>query len=399
MRKRRPKSILRWVFPIVGVSLVIGAAIAALPSLSRQGWVDPSWGLWAEDLAKQIVERLALSEGQINRLLWLGGIGGSLIGGAFTLLASWHFAEMNLPRRLEDLKKTHERAFATIRPHYLALARRGLGTIPADIEASRLTYMRSWSSFLGLTSEKERVRVLAASANQALRESMALTSAVHEAQQRSITALLIRGYQYGADGENDLALEQFEAAIRVDENDVLSRDIAAGWARKLGKLDRERDLLKSIHDAASRRPGMQLEQACALRRTAELLDKQQNENDWRLARVTLDKAQKLLSPLAAQGSVKKELVRVLTLLCEVQCARLKIGRLDGTLTRLGTLAADMGSLTRPEEQEGEIYGEDRVAAVQRRVTELRGDDDASDDEEVGPLDTPSPSDNPTENHS
>src|SRR5215510_6684629 len=96
-------------------------------------------------------------------LAWLAGITGSGIGSAVSLFAGWHFAEMNLPQRLEDWKKDNTQDHKSLQPRLLALARDkdGLGPVPDDIERSRLMLVRKWISW----GEKERARVLAASAN------------------------------------------------------------------------------------------------------------------------------------------------------------------------------------------------------------------------------------------
>ncbi len=165
-------------------------AFAALPLLSDRGWIEPYSGLWAKNHFAQVVQLFALTDEQIKQLLWLGGIAGSLIGGAFTLFASWHFAEINLSQRLEDLRRANARDFISLQPRYLALARRGLGSIPADIETSRLTLLRSWASSLSWWGDKERARILAASAKQIGRDASALMAATREAQQRQITGHL-----------------------------------------------------------------------------------------------------------------------------------------------------------------------------------------------------------------
>jgi hypothetical protein len=60
---------------------------------------------------------------------------------------------------------------------------------------------RWWSAF----SVTEKTRLLAATATRLGEEAAALLSAAKEAQQQAITAYLVRGYQYAAEGDNDRA--------------------------------------------------------------------------------------------------------------------------------------------------------------------------------------------------
>jgi hypothetical protein len=310
MRKRR-KSIAWLLFLIVGLVLLLAAAVVALVFVASQGWLPAEWQ-WVKDLLDQAERRLGPS---VRFLAWLGGIAASLAGAAFTLLASWHFAEMNLPQRIEGLKKAH----LLLQPDLLVLARNGLGPVRADIEKSRLMLLRKWLSW----GEKERARVLAASANQLAREASALSSAAQEAQQQQITAHLIRGYQHASQGDDERAFEEFEAATKVRDDNIVSRDIAAGWARRTNQHKRELELLQEMQQVASSM-GSEINLARVLRRRAELLNKNDNDLDRIEARNRLNEARDLLLPLVGDKEAKLELGRVLTLFCEVQCNRTAI---------------------------------------------------------------------------
>lgn len=224
MRTRR-SPFTQWFFVLMGLIFlaILAGVIFSIPA--AQTWLPPEWRGWTNDILEH-AKRL------LPGVLWLAGIIGSTLGAALTLLATWHFAEMNLPRRLEDLKKAYTRDHLQLQPQFLALARRGIGSIPPDIETSRLTLVRKW--FSGW-SKKERVRVLAASANFIAKEASALSKAAKEAQLQQITAHLVRGYSHASSQDDDSAFEEFEAATAIDPDNVLSRDIAAGWARRTNR--------------------------------------------------------------------------------------------------------------------------------------------------------------------
>ena len=110
---------------------------------------------------------------------------------------------------------------------------------------------RWWSAF----SVREKTRLLAATAARIGQEAAALLSATKEAQQQATTAYLVRGYQYAAEGDNDRAFQEFEAATRIDLNDIYSRDIAAGWARCINNQIRELELLQEIQKISGKCAG------------------------------------------------------------------------------------------------------------------------------------------------
>src|ERR1700730_5116431 len=144
MRKRR-KSIAHRVFLVSGFLLLLVSAIAALLLAANQNWLPQEWQRFADGLMAGLWSLLPTHE-HLKFLAWLGGIVLSAAGAAFTLLVSWHFAEINLPQRIEDLKKFQLREDLFLQPRFLMIARRGLGSVLPDIESSRLTLLRKWLS-------------------------------------------------------------------------------------------------------------------------------------------------------------------------------------------------------------------------------------------------------------
>lgn len=246
----------------------------------------------------------------------------------------------------------------------------------ADIETSRITFLRKW---LSGWSKREQARVLAASATLLQKEASALSSATQSSQDQQITAHLVRGYQHASQGDDEKAFEEFEAAASVTREDVVSRDIAAGWARKLNRQQREFELLAELHEAAKGH-GDDLHGAMALRRHAELLNKRQSEADWVRARDKLNNARALVEPLFGEREGRRELGRVLTLFCEVQCSRTVVGALGPRSVRMRQCMAGEDTLKRAEEPNGEVYGAERAAKAEQRISELRGDVIATGDE-------------------
>jgi hypothetical protein len=369
---RRRRSIAPLVFLCVGVLLLIAAVVTFIV------WMKPD-----SEFSKTVIQHLRQlepDEDWLNKLGKVGGVLGGAIGTAFTLLAGWHFLEMNLPRRIDELMNYHTRDHLALRPQFLEIAQGRLRFIPADIETSRLTLLRSW---LGGWSFREQTRLLAATSVRLGQQASALSAAAKQAQHRQITAHLVRGYQHAFHADRESAFEEFEAAVRVRSDDVLSRDIAAGWARCIDNQAREIHLLREIQTITSG-PHSYIDQARAFRREAELVARRNNDSARSEALELLRNARNLLEPVAAPNTeASRELGRVLTLFCEVRCDKGTPGRLNGPnqpLTRLRQYMSGVAMSRRAEEPCGEEYGEQRASRVEGRVAELLGEGEVAGEE-------------------
>jgi hypothetical protein len=194
----------------------------------------------------------------------------------------------------------------------------------------------------------------------------------------------VRGYQCAAEGDNNGAFQEFEAATRVNSKDIYSRDIAAGWARCINNQMRELELLQEIR-TISMGARRQVDQARAHRREAELIAKRNNAPAYAEAQEHLRVAQNILDPLVADQEAKLELGRVHTLFCEVRCDRGRPGRLGGPnqpMTRMREYLGDVEMHCRPEEPCGEVYGIERVERVENRVAAMLGDDGTDGDDDA-----------------
>jgi hypothetical protein len=145
MRRRRT-SIAPWLFVLAGVLLLVAAVVALVV------YSDPE-----SVFSKFVIERLKVEEKSpyaiaLDVFVKLGTLVIGTIGTSLTLLAGWHFLEMNLPRRLEELKEYHSEDHLKLRPELLEIARRRkLRFVPQDIERSRFTLLRRWWSEVSLT--------------------------------------------------------------------------------------------------------------------------------------------------------------------------------------------------------------------------------------------------------
>jgi hypothetical protein len=332
------------------------------------------------EISQFVTDKLRVASGDwLDVLRVLGGLAIAAWGTAFSLLMGWHFLEMNLPGRIEELKDYHLEDHLALRSQLIAVARNKLRFIPADIKVSRFTLVRRW---WGPRTLKGQARLLAATATRLSEEAVAFAAATREAQAQTITAYLVRGYQYIARGENERAFTEFELAARVSPTDIYSRDIAAGWARGVNNPTRELELLHEIQKIGLGDARLFVHHARAYRREAEVIAKRNNDPAYIQALARLRVAQNILGPLVADEEARLELGRVHTLFCEVRCDREKPGKLDGPnqpLTRAREYLGEIDMHRRPEEPEpgGEAYGKDRVERVEERIAAML-DDDGSD---------------------
>ena len=360
MRRRR-RSIAPWLFVLAGFLLVLVGAVALVV------WLEPDG-----DFSKVVTEN--------SRSPKATGLD------VFVTRKPLHRCHRHGPdaaRRLafpgDEPAPAHRRAQRLplagppcFTPQLLAIAKQRLRFVPEDIESSRFALLRRWWSAVSVT---EQTRLLAATATRLRQEAAALSAAAREAQHQTITAYLVRGYQYVAAGEAARAFAEFELAARVSATDIYSRDIAAGWARCINDQSRELELLHEIQKIASDARSY-VDQARALRREAELIRKRNNDPAYIQALARLRVARNILEPLVADPEAKLELGRVHTLFCEVRCDRGRPGNLNGQnqpLTRMHEYMTGVSMERRPEEPCGEEYGEDRAVAVEQRVAAMLGD--------------------------
>jgi hypothetical protein len=351
-----------------GLLFLACAGAAAIKFAVHQGLLAPQWAEPVDQLWNVILALMPEEKTRV-RLAWIAGVALSLLGAALSFVATWHFLEMNLPRRIEALKRYHLRDHLELRPRLIAVARPGLMFIPADIEASRVTLIRKWWSRWSL---KEQARVLAATAHRLGDEASALESATRFAQAQQITALIIRGYQYAVDGDKQSAYDDFKHAASVRKDDILSRDIAADWARCMNDQAHELALLREIR-ADGVGPRSFIDKARSFRREAEVIARRNSNAARGEALNLLHEARGILEPNVADRDAKEELVRVLMLFCEIRCDKGTPGKLrtgNQPLARMNQYREEVDLHERPEEQCGEKYTSDRARRVTDRVARL-----------------------------
>jgi len=190
-----------------------------------------------------------------------------------------------------------------------------------------------------------------------LKDEIAIVHArKEELATRLVTACLLRGAhiagQAAAETEansakrrqlNDNALQEFLAALQINESDLDALELAAKQHRVLGDNEPALTLLHRMARSAGAKAEY-LRQARALRLQAEMLERSSDEHDWNRARAALKSAIDEVLPKLQRDSTERslELAKACRLLGEVQMTREKFYAARTTLTRAHALFNQMG---------------------------------------------------------
>ena len=240
---RRRQSLLGNLYAWIGLTVLLGAVFGLVCLAALDGAFGPAWRDFVRENLHNLVSNPPITDQQVSFLKWLVGLLGALGTSTALLFLNWRFNEANLPHRLEDLV-TSFRSHATERDAKLLIfaRQRGVPTM-GDSRSSKFTFLMSR---LGTLSLEQEAGVMAASIKEIEEEASALRSALENAKKWQITAHLLNGYRLAREGSDEKAFEEFLAATQISDEDLVSRDIGAGWARKLGRTQQEADLLASM---------------------------------------------------------------------------------------------------------------------------------------------------------
>lgn len=362
----------QWLSLLLGmVGLAVAACFAAL-----WGWV----GDGPKEFANSMLD-LMLAAGMTRSDFFFAvgkviGVLGTAISGSLALLRLWHFAERNLPARLQDYVERFSRDHLQQRQELVGAAMAGQLEIPKTIDASDTVYFRELvSRFIG-GSAKSRAEMTAASADRFGALAAMLGKAAESARQRQITSRVIRGYDLELRGRVDDAIVEFHKAMSVDRTDIYSRDVAAGFARRAGDRAREEAILRELL-AVSGEVGNRLMQANALRRLAEIYRQGGDRASLLRARDELRDAIELLPPDNLEFEERFEAGRCRTLYCAIQLAKGTPGNLRGDNQPGGLMVAllrDIPDQFRVTEKGGEAYGAQRARRLYDQVADASLDD-------------------------
>ena len=241
--KRAFSRIFKAILVLVAIVVAAGTSMAAI-----HGSFGPEWQSRAintlnavQKCAHVISDQTWLAD-MVRYLfgnIW-GLIGSSGLAGA--LLGAWYWGEIHFPERIVGLCSAIERHHrAAARDELLEVARQGLGRLPTTIAMSKITFLRRLISGWG-GSTRQIAKSMAASIDYIAVEARALARVKNLADETQITALLVRGCHYESQNNGEEAFTEYNAATTVMSEDMVSRDWAAGCARRLKKSAEEKSI-------------------------------------------------------------------------------------------------------------------------------------------------------------
>jgi len=297
------------------------------------------------------------------------------------ILKGFYYAEINLPRRLEELAVKAREAHLHERSALLAHVRVQFDTrdfLSPTILANPFAQLLR---LFGFETLRTRARDYASSVEQRKGEIEALAARKDDIENRLVTGYLLRGVYHAARAaevpsgslewraHSQRALAEYEAALELRPADL---DALEGAVRQCQLLHDETKELNYLERIVANAGNNLLMHARALRLIARIWNRRNHPQDWNEARAQLVTAWRLLDHRAVDGSPEAaELAETLLLYGEVQTKREKFSAARTALNRAHSLFLRLGS-------------EAGAAGVTSAVTALqRLDDIAGSSEALG----------------
>ncbi len=301
----------------------------------------------------------------------IGAIGSFLVG-AFGLYRTWHYAEMNLPMRLQEFSARWQEAVLSSRSESIPWLRE-TETIrtPVPEQTTRLSRSLRWFY------DRERrllARLEAAIARQEV-DLLVLTSGAARCRSEVLTSYLALSSRLTqTPHRKSQASESLRRALAIDSNDLDALELAGKQAFAL-QMDRAEQCFAKLAEAAGNL-GDKIRNSRAKRFQAETLLRQGHERDLGSARTILGSNIRFLrEPDWCEPILKRrELALSHELLAEVQLMR---ERFTAAQTNANTAESLYERIPAPWGPEGL----DRVAelAQQIRQASLEPDDPNAQD--------------------
>jgi tetratricopeptide (TPR) repeat protein len=301
--------LLAFGFFVVVVGTIVATELGMFGEVARS-WLEASWAA----LYGIYEDKQRLFDNAFGAV----GFVGSILGAAWTIHRGWHYAERNLPARLNELNERWHNAQENLRTQLAPALEAAVTISPRNVaEPKRLQKLISWfhdPTQRELVNWKENLDRYKA-------EYRALARSRSRCRTEVLTAHLALGSQLSQLGREQDALDVFEKALRFNSTDIDALELAAKQSFALNLRPRALKHLETMVEAALRR-GKPIRQARALRFQAEILHEGQR-TDWDEARDKLHAALKILSDAEVRRAslCAAELVLAGIQLSDVQISR------------------------------------------------------------------------------
>jgi hypothetical protein len=288
--------------------LIFGLVLIAtvLVTITTFGWLGANNKAEIEAIWSVAQEFYGANKVAIDRTAAVSGILGSALTGAFAIYKSWHYAEISLPSRLEELIARNTNRQLTNRRQLLPILNgdstfRGRWSTSADdgLLARLLSYLALPANDLAAASGAKI---------DLLNDLRVLDDARKKCVVEVCTAHLASGFQIartGKDGQR--AAAEFNLALKFDPKDLDSLELAAREAFAPGTNNSlAMRYLRELSSAALEAHDV-VRHSRALRFQAEALLERQVQRAWDDARTKLTTAIKTLQEQAVEDKSAKEL--------------------------------------------------------------------------------------------
>lgn len=258
----------------------------------------------------------------------------SAASATFAVFKSWHYAERNLPKRIEAFIHERRHAFLNTKPALVRALRASAVDEHFLSPTTAKLRLNEALKAVGLASEARLSQVLANSSDTISNQISVLDARKSELASQAATAHVLRGLHFAAQAANradttsqrtyhECALQEFEKALTRQADDLDCLELAASQCATMGKEPAAIDYYLRLIQSANAR-NRKTVQARALRLLAAILERQPAPKSWNDARGKLETAIGILSEDQGAGQEfdpKAEITESLLLLGQVQTKR------------------------------------------------------------------------------
>ena len=361
MRRSR---VARWIVFSLSIGIALIGIVACIVFAVAMGWLGGTIASkWVSDKVEGCINFYRYHYEALKFAAQLFGLASAALTTTYGLLSTWHYAEWNLPDRLQDLIAEYKSRSVELRPQLLHAAAEAPDDAKFLSGDQRTTTLARFARLIRGSSLSSEARWLIKSSNDLARDEKALSSAAAEVRYRLVTAHLARA-RYSVARQDDVSAKAaFADARRVDPIDCEVLSCGAACARRLRESDHEVELLNALK-GASAAAGQTVLFAQSLRREAEILFRRAGRDALNEARNLLAQAaEQLGSPSNAERAKRIELGRNVILFCQVQITRERTGHLTSKVSQAKEIMSAENDDFASNEDGGETYGKMRLATM------------------------------------
>lgn len=369
------------VLRVLGFLVLVTMALLAI----EMGLVGPAPQSWLREFWRPVRDLYLANKPPADMAILIIGTSVPAVTGGLAILKGFYYAEIMLPKRLQELTSALKVRHLVQRSELLAYVNRPFKTRDFLVPAI-LSNPFSWLlSLSGHVSTRNQARQFATSVGVLDDQIKTLTITIEDFQNRKVTAHLIRAAYFVADASKHQAgtaewrtsiettRAEYVAALSLRERDLDALEGAAAQSRTLMDEPSELLYLNNLVAAADQKKHP-LVHARAQRQIAEICDKRALPKSWDEARTRLVTASRLLEQRTAYGTAEvAEMATVQLVYGEVQTKREKFSAARTALDRSREL---FGTFQGNAKSEGQL----RVAAAMKRLDAAAGDREAPGDE-------------------